>query len=196
MIEIETRDTNADFDVAGVKSEVAERAARLKTAVKAAGGNQAVAQRASMNLGTLNNYIAGRDMKAASMVALAKACNVSLDWLATGREPPQTPADRARAAVSVALDQMTGKPLPSQKTPEISGLGMEQAPLRAPHQLSLDAVALAKSIEIVEAMVVPNGGSITSLASARRIASIYLALTGPDEHLQPPPQLPSPAPEE
>ncbi len=55
-------------------------------AVRAAGGNQVVATRADMNLSTLNRYIAGRDMKASAMIRLARACNVSLDWLATGQE--------------------------------------------------------------------------------------------------------------
>ncbi len=66
-------------------------------AVRAAGGNQVVATRADMNLSTLNRYIAGRDMKASAMIRLARACNVSLDWLATGQEstaptPPSQPA--------------------------------------------------------------------------------------------------------
>lgn len=33
---------------------------------------------------TLNNYIAGRDMKVSALIALADACGVSLEWLATG----------------------------------------------------------------------------------------------------------------
>ncbi|MCE2575266.1 XRE family transcriptional regulator [Komagataeibacter sp. FNDCR2] len=66
---------------------VKERAERLRVAVKGAGGNAQVAIRAQINLGTLNNYIAGRDMKASAMIALAKACGVSLDWLATGEGP-------------------------------------------------------------------------------------------------------------
>lgn len=65
---------------------VKERAERLRAAVKRAGGNTQVAIRAHMNVGTLNNYIAGREMKASAMIALAKACGVSLDWLAEGAE--------------------------------------------------------------------------------------------------------------
>lgn len=85
----------------------AERANRLREAVHAAGGNQAVSQRSGVPLGTLNNYVAGRDMKATALIALAEATNVTLDWLATGRGPmrptpeappsptPSTPAARA-----------------------------------------------------------------------------------------------------
>ncbi|WP_182356128.1 LexA family transcriptional regulator [Komagataeibacter europaeus] len=46
-----------------------------------------VAARTGVPFGTLNRYIVGRDMKASAMIALAKACGVSLDWLATGDEP-------------------------------------------------------------------------------------------------------------
>ncbi|KON63155.1 helix-turn-helix protein [Komagataeibacter europaeus] len=75
--------SNKDFE----PDEVKNRAERLRQAVKNAGGNTQVAARAGVPFGTLNRYIAGRDMKASAMIALAKACGVSLDWLATGDEP-------------------------------------------------------------------------------------------------------------
>jgi AcrR family transcriptional regulator len=64
-----------------------ERTERLREAVRAAGGNQAVARRAGIPVGTLNNYLAGRDMKASAMIAVAGACSVSIEWLAAGRGP-------------------------------------------------------------------------------------------------------------
>ncbi|WP_336718464.1 S24 family peptidase [Asaia bogorensis] len=73
-----------DFHALSTDDEIKARAARLREAVQKAGGNSQVAMRAQMALGTLNNYIAGRDMKANAMVALASACSVSLDWLARG----------------------------------------------------------------------------------------------------------------
>lgn len=69
------------------EEEISERAKRLHAAVKQAGGNGKVAARANMKLGTLSRYLAGRDMKASAMIALADACNISLDWLAKGVEP-------------------------------------------------------------------------------------------------------------
>ena len=63
-----------------------ERSVRLKAAVKAAGGNRVVASHVGMPVGTLNRYLAGRDMKASAMISLAASCNVSLEWMATGRE--------------------------------------------------------------------------------------------------------------
>lgn len=85
-----------DEDANGVASSewdpaIAERASRLRDAVRAGGGNKAVAQRAGMPVGTLNNYVGGRDMKASALVALAVACGVRLEWLATG-QGPMTPS--------------------------------------------------------------------------------------------------------
>jgi hypothetical protein len=65
--------------------EVAARTERLREAVEAAGGPKRVSRRSGVPLASLNNYRGGRDMKAAVLVALADACRVSVEWLATGR---------------------------------------------------------------------------------------------------------------
>lgn len=67
--------------------EVAQRSERLRQAVNQAGGQTAVGRKAKMATTTINNYLAGRDMKAAALVALAEACDVSIEWLATGAGP-------------------------------------------------------------------------------------------------------------
>lgn len=90
MSDMNTKD-RAQFPVPDENWELAERSKRLRQAVRRAGGNLAVARRAGMHLGTLNKYIAGRDMKASAMIALAQACGVSLDWLATGAAAPESP---------------------------------------------------------------------------------------------------------
>jgi hypothetical protein len=88
MVMIKENRNDADtLHVDDRNPQVSERADRLRRAVKGAGGNQAVAIRAGMPVGTLNRYLAGREMKASAMISLAAACNVSLEWLATGREP-------------------------------------------------------------------------------------------------------------
>jgi hypothetical protein len=192
----ETKNRSSDFRPAGDSSELDSRARRLRDAVRRAGGNLKVSKASGVPLSTLQGYLSGTPMKLEPAIALASACEVTVEWLATGQALPATAASRARDAMLVALDQLVGKSLPPHQSAEIAGLAMPQAPLRAPHQAPLDAAALAKAIEIVEALIVPNGGSIASLASARRISNIYQAMTSPDEHLQPLPQLPSPAPEE
>ena len=76
-----------DFQVQAEISEVDDRISRLRSAIKQAGGNQVVASRSSVPLSTLNGYLAGRDLKATSLVALSRACGVNVDWLATGEGP-------------------------------------------------------------------------------------------------------------
>ncbi|MBY4640325.1 helix-turn-helix domain-containing protein [Gluconacetobacter entanii] len=83
---------------------IQERAARLKEAVRNAGGNSRVASISGVPFGTLNHYMSGREMKASAMISLAKACNVPLDWLAEGKGDPQ------------AGNAMTSIPLASSST--------------------------------------------------------------------------------
>ncbi|MFT9091538.1 MAG: S24 family peptidase [Gluconacetobacter sp.] len=85
------RNSDPDDETAAIKA----RAERLKIAVRQAGGNSHIATIAGMHVGTLNNYIAGRDMKASAMIALAKACRVSLDWLAEGVGSMESEGDAA-----------------------------------------------------------------------------------------------------
>lgn len=82
----------ARSEAAGGESdtEVRARSERLRAAVQAAGGNSRVAAKAGIPLGTLNNYIAGREMRVGPMIALAAACDVTLAWLATGRDDDGT----------------------------------------------------------------------------------------------------------
>lgn len=59
-------------------------AERLKLAIREKGTVKQIAEVAGVPLGTLNAYLAGGEMKFSNAVALAKAVNVSVDWLATG----------------------------------------------------------------------------------------------------------------
>ena len=77
-----------NFDLGSSKSEIA---ARLKAAIRNAGGNQAVALKSGVPIGTLNNYVrAVSDPKAVALGAIARACGVSLDWLVFGSEASRT----------------------------------------------------------------------------------------------------------
>lgn len=78
-------DDDLDFGVGGAKSEMRER---LRRAIRDAGGNQAVAARSGVPLGTVSNYVRGiSEPKAAALGALAEACGVSLDWLVLDKAP-------------------------------------------------------------------------------------------------------------
>lgn len=62
------------------KEKVAER---LRAAVKMAGGNKRISEKANVPLSTLNGYIGGKAIPTFhSITELAAACDVSLDWLA------------------------------------------------------------------------------------------------------------------
>ncbi len=72
---------------------------RLRAIVKSAGGPSAVARRANMHIGSLNNYLAGREMKISAAITLARACNVSLSYFATGQEDTLSPSARSSSWV-------------------------------------------------------------------------------------------------
>jgi len=75
-------------DAAAIR-DVAER---LRSAVKAAGGNKLVAETSGVPLRTLNSYMAGdADPKLTKLDRIAEACGTTLDAL-LGRKPP-APAD-------------------------------------------------------------------------------------------------------
>lgn len=76
--------TDADFAVPSTNCETDSASERLRTAVRNAGGNQHVSNVSGVPLGTLNTYIAGREMRASTAAKIAAACGVSLDWLVSG----------------------------------------------------------------------------------------------------------------
>lgn len=90
------------------QAEIVQRTERLRQAVNQAGGQTVVGRRAKMPPTSVGNYLAGRDMKVAALVALAEACDVSLEWLATGAGNMKNANRRVPAwaeAFGEALDQ-------------------------------------------------------------------------------------------
>ena len=174
---------NSDFQVADAKLKVDARAQRLKDAVRRAGGNLAVSRASGIPLSTLQGYFSGSPMKLDNVIAIGDACGVTLEWLATGRGGASATEDSA------------GRPGPAYEPSDpvlLSGASAEQALLQAPQGAVLDVAILAKCIEIMQDLTAASGVSMSALASARRIANLYKAMTTPDEDLAPPPH-PSPA---
>lgn len=68
------------------------RAERLREALAKGGGRIKVAEQIGIHPQSLTRYLAGRDMPTSNLVAIAEACAVSLEWLATGRAS-QAPHD-------------------------------------------------------------------------------------------------------
>lgn len=77
---------------------------RLRSSVEAAGGPTLVARQSGVPLRNLTHYLAGREMKRPSLVAIAKTCGVSVGWLATGDAPREPGAAHAAGAPSSATD--------------------------------------------------------------------------------------------
>jgi transcriptional regulator with XRE-family HTH domain len=140
----------------GANREVARR---LHQAVRAAGGNQAVARRSGVPLATVNNYVRGRSgMKIEPLWALATACNVSLEWLVAGG-----------ADFPTALDT--------------SPRGLGEAPPESPSGAPLagiDMRVLAKAIEIVAAIAGAADLHDDPKRLAHRIATTYAVLVEPE----------------
>jgi transcriptional regulator with XRE-family HTH domain len=67
--------------------EISEEALqRLRNCIKISGGQSEVSKRSGVPLGSLNHYLKGREMKLSAAAAIARACNVSVDFLASGLE--------------------------------------------------------------------------------------------------------------
>lgn len=89
-----------DFPVPDRNRDVDQRTERLRQMVRVSGGPRAVATRSRVPLGTLNKYLAGRDMPAANLVRLANVCGYRVEWLATGQEPAPGRASETAARTS------------------------------------------------------------------------------------------------
>ncbi len=69
-------------DAASLPDAVSQR---LRQAVTQAGGHAAVVAKSGVKRSTLTRFLAGHEIKQRALVALADACRVSVEWLATGR---------------------------------------------------------------------------------------------------------------
>ena len=88
-----TNDTSVVFAVSGPNSEDQGRPNRLREALRRGGGNKVVSERSGVPLANLQTYLKGREMRIDTAIALAEACGVTLEWLATGKEAAaQAPA--------------------------------------------------------------------------------------------------------
>jgi len=103
-----------DFGVSALKTEIAER---IRVAIRESGGNSKISRETGIGLKTVSNYTAGNtEPKIVALSQIARACRVSLDWLATGREPkqPVNPAtaldmEVLEASYEIAEEMFTNK---------------------------------------------------------------------------------------
>jgi transcriptional regulator with XRE-family HTH domain len=176
-----------------------EAAQRLRQAVRAAGGNKAVAFRSGVPLATINNYVRGRNgMKIEPLAALAAACQVSLEWLVSGMAAPATaatataadpaastayPAASTAATASTAAAASAAYPAadpPGSAAPP-PGLGEAPADTWPSRPASgVDLRVLTKAIETVTAIAGAASFRDDPKGLARRIATIYAVLIEPE----------------
>lgn len=81
-------------------------AERIKKCAHIAGSGDALAQKAAIPRRTLETYLSGEaEPKTTRMVAIARAANVSVEWLATGEGEMKRAADNKPPVVNYGLLQ-------------------------------------------------------------------------------------------
>ncbi|GGG30738.1 hypothetical protein GCM10010964_18320 [Caldovatus sediminis] len=114
-----------------------------------------------MPVGTLNRYIAGRDMKASALVALAAACGVRVEWLATGRGA-MTPGEALQRERARAEEERAA---PAAAPPEplaLAGIPLPPEALAQPWRCLLDLRALAWALAFAEQLLAARGGGLAT----------------------------------
>lgn len=164
-----TRQTRGD----GLFTAKSAAVERLAWAVRRAGGNKIVAQRSGVPLGTLNNYVRGRNgMKTSTLEALALACEVSLAWILSGEQPPA--AGGGDMPAFSGLSDAAPAPAPA---PDDAPATPARRPVPMPAQQGLDVAMLAQAIEIVRGLTGDAALIDPADELARRLAAVYAVLT-------------------
>jgi phage repressor protein C with HTH and peptisase S24 domain len=131
--------------VPGLNSEHGATAGRLKDAIKAVGTVALVAERAGVPKGTLNRYLAGGEMKLATAAAIARAANVSVEWLATGDGP--------RTLVTVPKSGQDTPAVAPRRTPGTVQIARYDARAAAGHGDGLSPGTIIETISFSETWV-------------------------------------------
>jgi transcriptional regulator with XRE-family HTH domain len=99
---------SSQFQVPAPKLEAKEWTQRLREMVRTSGGAKEVARRSGVPFGTLQNYLAGGEMKFSAAIAIAEACGIRIEWLAEGRgaDPGSTIVNPAPAAAARLFSQV------------------------------------------------------------------------------------------
>lgn len=102
----ETKEQISDLNAEADSFKAASRAARLRDAIRRGGGNKVVAGLSGVSLTTLQNYLNGTPMKLDAALGIARACGVSVEWLATGADPATQPPSPAATPDLFAIVDM------------------------------------------------------------------------------------------
>ena len=143
-----TEEKNPDFHVGDLDLEAKNRVSRLREAVRSTGGNQVVAEKSGVKLGTLAGYLAGGEMKLSNAIILARTCGVRLEWLATGNGPMNETA-----------------PIPSAGEAPIASQAQPGA--------DIDLTVLARCLQLVEEVSEIGKEPANALTRLRRAFGAY-----------------------
>jgi hypothetical protein len=156
---------------------------RFRFVIRQAGGFRVVASLSGVPKGTIENLLRGTDVRISAAYAIAAACHVSLDWLATGIGPetPEwyVPGPTSGSALAPLDAQDPRRDLaasvlaqPSAKMPP--AMREHQEPLVPPPLINTavlrQAIDIVKSLDGVQAFEADN--------FADRVAGAYNILSG------------------
>ncbi|GAB0119453.1 helix-turn-helix domain-containing protein [Acidisoma sp. 7E03] len=152
-----------------MNDQIKLRRNRLRKAVSNAGGHKAIADRSGIPGRTLSDYLSSRDMPTSALVALAEACGVTVDWLATGRgegpgEAQYAPASQTNpispeVAVVPAIEL-------EQLQAHVEALGALAPYLETVRVRMLDHSVAVASIEFEACAILDCCGPLTGLRAA------------------------------
>jgi len=94
---------------AGNNPEDAEFISRLRLAVQKAGGLTKASEMTGIPKRRLSYYLNGREIRRTALISIAKAANVSVEWLAAGFE--------SQVPVGIAVGPVTPLPAASPEVP-------------------------------------------------------------------------------
>jgi DNA-binding phage protein len=75
---------------------------RLRLVVREAGGHGRISEKSGITSRTLSNLLAGQEPKLSQLLAIARTCDVRLEWLAIGVEPMRLGDQTPKAAPASA----------------------------------------------------------------------------------------------
>ena len=153
---------------------------RFRSAIRQAGGYQVVSRLSGVPKGTIENLLRGTDVRISAAYAIAAACKVSLDWLATGLGP-ETPEWYVAGMTAHATPDDARIPTDPRAIPTGQSHSQTLSTVRE-HQESIAPPAsvhrghLAQAIEIVKKL--DGLKAFETPAVVTRIADAYDILIG------------------
>jgi transcriptional regulator with XRE-family HTH domain len=147
---------------------------RLREAVRRGGGNKAVAERAGIKLGSLNNYLrrVTLNVPADAIAKIAHACGVEAKWLLTGegQMARYEVGDTTEEGQEVVATFMPFEKPPSEQLQKV--LDKPQGQLFS----TIDMQRMATAVSIVNEAFQKKGGRPESMREAQILSLIYDSL--------------------